>query len=112
CWARIYAEDLDNGSHDNCCENLYFSIAHMDTLVKYRDLLVAKIIAKFGATKYQKKVAFFELLIDRWINCLYFDEYIDLGACGNQQLVLRVYEACRVPLYDPHVHGDSEHSFY
>jgi hypothetical protein len=22
CWARIYAEDLDNGSHDNCCENL------------------------------------------------------------------------------------------
>ena len=112
CWARIYAEDLDNGSHDNCCENLYFSIVHMDTLVKYRDLLVAKIIAKFGATKYQQKVAFFELLIDRWINCLYFDDYIDLGACGNQQLVLRVYEACRIPLYDPHVHGDSEHSFY
>lgn len=112
CWARIYAEDLDNGSHDNCCDQLYFSIAHMDTIVKYHDLLVAKIKAKFGESKYQQKIAFFELLIDRWINCLYFDDYVDLGTCGDQQLILRVYEACKIPLYDPHVHGDSEHSFY
>jgi len=112
CWARIYAEDLDNGSHDNCCENLYFSVAHMDTITKYHDLLVARIKSKFGEAKYQQKIAFFELLIDRWINCFYFDDFIDLGSCGRQQLILRVYEACKVPLYDPHVYGDSKHSFY
>jgi len=112
CWARVYARDLDNGSHDNCCETLYFSIAHMDTITKYRDLLVARIISKFGVSKYQQKVAFFELLIDRWINCLHFDDFINLGACGNQQLVLRVSEACKIAPYDPHVNGDSEHSYY
>ena len=37
---------------------------------------------------------------------------VDLGTCGRLQVVLRVYEACNVPLYDPHVNGDSRQSHY
>ena len=30
CWARVYAKDLDDGSHDNCCDQLHFAVASMD----------------------------------------------------------------------------------
>ncbi len=112
CWSRIYAADLDNGSHDNCCNTLYFSVASMDTIVKYQELLIAKIKSKYGLDVYISRRAFFDLLIDKYINCAIFNDYIDLGQCGNKQLVMRVYEACNLPQYDPHVHGDSRHDFY
>ncbi len=112
CWARIYASDLDNGSRDNCCGTLYFSIAHMDSVTVHTEILRDKIKAKFGESKYNSKSGFFEEVIDRWINCHVFNDYIDLGYCGDNQLVMRVYEACLIPKYDPHVHADSRHSFY
>ncbi len=112
CWARVYAADLDNGSHDNCCSTLYFAAIEMDTLTRYQSLLKAKIISKYGQSAYNAKSANIDLLIDRYINCKYFNDYIDLGRCGNVQVVLRVYEACHLPQYDPHVNGDSRHAFY
>ncbi|MEP7321373.1 MAG: cohesin domain-containing protein [Saprospiraceae bacterium] len=112
CSARIYARDLDNGSTDNCCTELYFSIYTMDSLVIYQQLLVSKIKLKYGEAVYNNKRTFFDLLIDKYINCKHFLDYVDLKDCGDKQVVLRVYEACNVPLYDPHIHGDSEHSHY
>ncbi len=112
CWARIYASDLDNGSRDNCCGTLYFAVAHMDSITAYTELLRGKIISKYKESVYHSNRDFFEQVIDRWINCHVFEEYIDLGYCGVNQLVLRVYEACLIPKYDPHVHSDSRQSFY
>jgi len=112
CWARVYAEDLNKGSHDNCCSVLYFAAVEMDTLTKYQTLLINKIKSKYGESVYNSKRSFFDLLVDKYINCTYFNEYVDLGTCGRLQVVLRVYEACNVPLYDPHVNGDSRQSHY
>jgi Cohesin domain len=112
CSARVYAADLDNGSTDNCCTELYFSALPMDSLTRYQQLLISKIKLKYGEALYNSKRSFFDLLIDKYINCKYFDEYIDLKDCGDKQVVLRVYEACNIPLYDPHVNGDSRHSHY
>ncbi|MCB9269368.1 MAG: hypothetical protein H6561_07325 [Lewinellaceae bacterium] len=35
CWARINAEDLDDGSHDNCCDQLYYAVALKDSVDYY-----------------------------------------------------------------------------
>ncbi|HPR00953.1 MAG TPA: lamin tail domain-containing protein, partial [Saprospiraceae bacterium] len=37
CWARVYAKDLDDGSHDACCDRLHFAVASMDTITYWRD---------------------------------------------------------------------------
>ncbi len=112
CWSRVYAADLDNGSHDNCCNTLYFAAIAMDTLTKYQTLLNAKLLAKFGADAYNANRAAFDLLVDKYINCAYFNEWVDLTKCGNVQVVLRVYEACKLPLYDPHVNADPKHVWF
>jgi len=112
CWSRIYAADLDNGSHDNCCQTLYFAVTHMDTLTKYQYLIASKIKAKYGLDVYVANRTKIDLIIDKYINCKYFNDYIDLTQCGRDTLVLRVYEACKAKLYDPHVHGDSRHLHY
>jgi hypothetical protein len=85
------------------------SVLSMDTLTKYRELLISKVKLKYGLSVYNNKQSFFDLLIDKYINCKYFDDFIDLGDCGDKQVVLRVYEACNIPQYDPHVNGDSRH---
>ncbi|MCB0655981.1 MAG: hypothetical protein KDC57_07595, partial [Saprospiraceae bacterium] len=37
CWARVYAKDLDDGSHDNCCNQLHFAVANMDSVTYWRN---------------------------------------------------------------------------
>lgn len=112
CWARVYAHDLDNGSKDNCCNVLHFAVAHMDTIEKVRAAYAAKLIQDCGSTHYWKYKKLYDYVIDQYINCYVFKDYIDLGTCGSNQVVLRVYEACGIPRYDPHVFPCSEHDWY
>lgn len=113
CWARVYARDLDNGSKDNCCNVLHFAVApHMDTITKIRAAYEAKLIKDCGNTHFWKYKKLYDWVIDQYINCYVFKDYIDLGNCGENQVVLRVYEACGIPRYDPHVFPCSEHDWY
>jgi len=112
CWSRVYARDLDNGSKDNCCNVLHFAVAHMDTITKVRADYEAKLIKDCGSTHFWKFKKLYDWIIDQYINCYVFKDYIDLGNCGNNQVVLRVYEACGIPRYDPHVFPCSEHDWY
>jgi len=111
CWARIYAKDLDNGSRDNCCNVLHFAVAHMDTVEAARKLWVDYWNAncKSGYWKYKSR---WDEWLETWINCFLFSDFIDLNECGNNQVILRVYEACGVPLYDPHVFPCSPHDWF
>ncbi|MBK8778186.1 MAG: hypothetical protein IPO25_12530 [Saprospiraceae bacterium] len=59
--------------------------------------------------KYKDK---YDKFLSDYINCFVFKDYIDLTECGTNQVVLRVYEACGVPRYDPHVFPCSEHDWY
>jgi hypothetical protein len=112
CWSRIYAADLDNGSKDNCCNILHFAVAQMDSLVYYRDKYSRQLEDSCGKADYWKDKATYDQIIENWLNCYVFKDYIDVTECKPLQLVLRVYEACGVPRYDDHVFKCSAHDWF
>ncbi|MEP7320565.1 MAG: hypothetical protein ABI761_01555, partial [Saprospiraceae bacterium] len=111
CWARVYAEDLDNGSRDNCCNILHFAVATMDSIDGASQAFVKYWNSKCFNDYWKYKPAYDAFLAD-YINTFVFKDYIDLTECGDHQVVLRVYEACGIPRYDPHIFPCSEHEWY
>ena len=112
CWARVYAKDLDDGSHDNCCDQLHFAVASMDSITYWRDYWHNYFAGCLDPYDYHHYSDAIDEAIEEWINIFVFDDYIDVTECGDEQLVLRVYEACDVPLYDPHTFYGGEHEWY
>ncbi|MCB0657593.1 MAG: hypothetical protein KDC57_15710, partial [Saprospiraceae bacterium] len=112
CWARIYAKDLDDGSHDNCCDQLHFAVANMDSVIYWREYWQDYFNSCLGASEYLANKDELDTYIEEWINVFVFDDYIDVSECGSEQLVLRVYEACDLPVYDPHTFFGGDHEWY
>ncbi|MEZ4899185.1 MAG: T9SS type A sorting domain-containing protein, partial [Saprospiraceae bacterium] len=112
CWARVYAKDLDDGSHDNCCNQLHFAVANMDSVTYWRNYWHDYILDCVGHSDYYANQDGYDTYIEEWINTFVFDDYIDVTECGSEQLVLRVYEACDLPVYDPHTFFGGEHEWY
>ncbi|MEZ4896074.1 MAG: T9SS type A sorting domain-containing protein [Saprospiraceae bacterium] len=112
CWARIYAKDLDDGSHDNCCEQLHFAVASMDSINYWQNYWHDYIVNCVGHYAYLDDQEYYDHLIEEWINVFIFDDYIDVSECGNEMLVMRVYEACGLPVYDEHLFHGGEHEWY
>ena len=112
CWARVDATDLDDGSHDNCCEKLHFAVASMDSIEYYRGYWADVYKECYGEYYYYHHKPTFDGIIDNWINCYVFNDYIDLSECGTEQVVLRVYEACGLPEYDPHIFVGTKHQWF
>ncbi|MBK7435998.1 MAG: hypothetical protein IPI77_04180 [Saprospiraceae bacterium] len=111
CWARVYAQDLDHGSRDNCCNVLHFAVAHMDSITYYTNKWTSYWDANCKADYWKYKTNW-DRYLAVWLNVFVFKDYIDLTECGNNQVVLRVYEACGVPRYDPHIFPCSEHDWF
>jgi len=112
CWARVYAKDLDDGSHDNCCDQLHFAVASMDSIEYWRNYwwsYYQNCLDEYDFHHYYDAI---NVTIEDWINMFVFDDYIDVTECGSEQLVLRVYEACDLPVYDPHTFYGGEHEWY
>ncbi|MBK7606645.1 MAG: hypothetical protein IPI18_05280 [Saprospiraceae bacterium] len=110
CWARVYAHDLDHGSRDNCCNVLHFAVAPWTALLIHQlwtDYWDANCKADYW--KYKTN---WDRYLAVWLNVFVFKDYIDLTECGTNQVVLRVYEACGVPRYDPHIFPCSEHDWF
>ena len=112
CWTRMYAEDLDDGSNDNCSHKLHFAVASQDTIEYYKQKWEDELKECFGEYNYNHYYDQFADLINNWINCYVFNDYIDVTECGEEQLVLRVYEADGLPLYDPHIFKGSKHQWF
>ena len=117
CWARINAEDLDDGSHDNCCDQLYYAVALKDSVdyyeAQFQEFLSSVTEEYFGVdipfdglglyeTEAPNLVSFMRVGM-RWMNLCAFDVVEDLSECGEDQVVLRVYEACGLRPYDEHI---------
>ncbi|MCB9318022.1 MAG: VWA domain-containing protein [Lewinellaceae bacterium] len=111
CWARIYAKDLDDGSYDGCCETLHFAVATMNEISYWRTYWREQLNACNPELYHYDTLARNEL-IEHWIDCYIFNDYADITACKEEQVVLRVYEACGMPQYDPHVFKGTEHDWY
>ena len=112
CWARVYAEDLDDGSDDNCKHKLHFAVAHKDSIEMYREKLHDDIVACKGHYEYEDNKEYYDRLIEEWINCFVFQDYIDLSECGTDMVALRVYEADGMPIYDPHIFKGTKHQWF
>ncbi len=82
CWSRIYAADLDKGSKDNCCDILHFAVANMDSVVYYRSKYAKQMEDSCGKELYWKYKPFHDEVIENWINCYVFKDYVDLTECN------------------------------
>ena len=110
CWARVYARDLDDGSNDNCCDQLHFAVAHMDSVEYYRQYWWNQFetCAQYSYDNREVAEDLYGAIVESWLNCYVFDEYIDVSGCGVDSVILRVYEYCEFPPYDPHnIPGES-----
>ena len=112
CWAQIAAADLDNGSHDNCCEELHFAAAFMSDIDSAKAQFERKIVSECGSKEYWDNKKWYDEYINEWINCFVFKDTLDAQECGSSRVVLRVYEACEVPGYDAHEFPCSPHAWY
>ncbi|HQW04191.1 MAG TPA: hypothetical protein PLR30_16995, partial [Saprospiraceae bacterium] len=112
CWAKVKAKDLDNGSRDNCCDVLHFAAAHMDSITYWRKYWTDTLEAHCGKADFWDNKTHYDLQIERWINAYVFKDEISFTDCGTAQVVLRVYEACGVPVYDPHLWPCTEHQWF
>jgi len=112
CWAKVKAKDLDNGSRDNCCDVLHFAAAHMDSIAYWTKYWTDTLEARCGKVAFWADKEFYDFQIERWINAYVFKDEIKFDECGTSQVVLRVYEACGVPVYDPHLWPCTEHQWF
>ena len=92
CWARVYAKDLDNGSRDNCCDVLHFAIATMDSVNSARQYVYDAIIAQCGIEDYNESRDYYDFYIEDYISSYIFKDYLDLTACEEYQIVVRVWK--------------------
>ncbi|MBK9928620.1 MAG: CHRD domain-containing protein [Saprospiraceae bacterium] len=112
CWASVAAKDLDKGSRDNCSSKLHFAAAQMDSIDYWTKYWTSKLEEKCGKDEYWRNNELYQTWIDDWIDCYIFRDTVYFDECGSNQVVLRVYEADRIPLRDPHIFPWSEHAWY
>lgn len=114
CWARVYAETFDDGSTDNCCPDLHFAAARMDTLEYYRNYWRNLIVSRFSQATYIRYKKEFDRYIEMVLDIRVFNDYIDFYNCQKDKMIVtRVYEKCHLTkYYDSHIHGSSEHQFF
>ena len=105
CSARIYAKSFDDGSHDNCCDYLYFSAAKMSLVDSLYDYWHNEIKSSLGDKDFYKYHEDINRFIDIWLGCHVFKEYVEWDGCLDldNNVIVRVYQACEIPHYDPHL---------
>ncbi|MGB4900373.1 MAG: hypothetical protein WBP00_06320, partial [Saprospiraceae bacterium] len=112
CWARVYAKDLNTSSKDNCCDNLHYAVADMDSVDYYRKAYTDHLKLICGWANYEKMKTSFEFIVEEYLSTYVFKDYVDLTECGERQVVLRVFDNCKTALYDPHITKLTEHKWY
>ncbi len=110
CWVRIYAEDLTDGSHDNCDDSLYYGVATMRDIEYWRNYWQDSLKNCYEEYHYHRDII--DRIIEEWIDLYVFKEYVDATDCVTDSLVVRVYEGLNTPPYDPHVFEGSKLDWY
>ena len=78
CWVRIFAEDLDDGSMDNCDDSLFYAVATMEDIEYWRNFWHDSLMACYEEYHYHRDII--DRIIEEWIDLYVFKEYIDVSA--------------------------------
>ncbi|MCB0600065.1 MAG: T9SS type A sorting domain-containing protein [Saprospiraceae bacterium] len=112
CSHRLNAVSLDDGSFDNCCGTLHFAVARMEDLNYWTDYWNSQLKSCLGTTTYNTQYQQIQAAISQWLDCYVYAEYVDLTDCGEEMVVMKVYQACGLPNYDPHAFAGDRHQWY
>lgn len=111
CWARVYAQDLNNGSYDNCHQKVHLAVAVLDSVNYWKTYWLNELKSRVEPYSFAQDQIRYETLIDHWINAYIFRDYVDLSP-GVIPVLLRGYESDSIPNPDPHVFPYSFHDWY
>lgn len=112
CQSKIHARDLDKGSFDLCCSKLHLAIATMDSINYWTSYWHKSFKACLGAENFERHRLEIDALVEEWLNCFVFKDFLDLKLCENDSIVLRVYEACEAIPFDVHHFRGTEHQWF
>ena len=112
CWHRLNAASLDDGSFDNCCGTLHFAVARMEDLNYWTGYWNSQLKSCLGTSAYNSQYQSIQAAIDQWLDCYVYAEYVDLTDCGEEMVVMKTYQACGLPNYDPHSFAGDRHQWY
>jgi hypothetical protein len=112
CEAEVFAVDLSDGTHDNCCQQIHYAVASMDSIEYWTSHWQSYFNSCYSEYLLQEMQPQINRYIDEWINCFVFDDVITLSGCVSDSLVLRSYEACGMRPYDAHLFKGSTHQWY
>jgi hypothetical protein len=84
----------------------------MDSITYWRNYWNTTLETEVGKEAFWKDKDNYDALIEDWINCYVFSDTVHFDECGTNQVVLRVYEACGVPRFDPHIFPCSPHAWF
>ncbi len=111
CKERIYAKDMDSGSHHTCCNSVHVAIASMDSINYYKNYWHNHFKDCMSGSQYQSSKYQIDQTIEEWINSFVFNDYVDLQGCGNEEIMFRVYETCEMKSYENWFPGN-KHQWY
>lgn len=112
CRAVLKARDLDDGSRDNC-DSVHYAVARMSDIEHWRNYWKATFdTCGYSHYEFIEKEKTIDKLIEEWIDLYVFDDEVTVSNCGEDSLVLRVYESFDLPPYDPHRFKGSRHAWY
>lgn len=112
CRAVLKAKDLDDGSRDNC-DSVHYAVARMSDIEYWRKYWKSTFdTCGYNHYEFIKKEKTIDKLIEEWIDFYVFDDEVSVTNCGEETLVLRVYESFDLPPYDPHRFKGSRHAWY
>lgn len=111
CNERVYAKDMDKGSHHTCCNNVHVAIAPMDSINYYKNYWHKHFKDCMSGSQYQSSKHQIDQVVEEWINSFVFNDYVDLQGCGNEEIMFRVYETCDMKPYETWFPGN-KHQWY
>ena len=111
CSKKVYATQMDKGSHHTCCGKVHYAVAIKDSVDYYSKYWKEHFRSNMSSSQYQRYSIDINHAIEEWINTYIFDDYVEMSHCGSNKVMFRVYEACDMDPY-PNWFPGNKHQWY
>ncbi|MBP6794308.1 MAG: hypothetical protein KA143_04595 [Saprospiraceae bacterium] len=101
CFSRVYAKDFESYAAVDCKEKLHFAVAHVDTILFYRNYWKNKFSGMCsGQDDSNGNESVYNQYIENWINTNVYSDFIDLPPCQFNKISLKAFDISFVPVKD------------